>query len=262
MKCPICGTRTLPGAKLCTPCRAALKRAKDDSVWEMPAAHASRAASVPPPPAGEEKPPSRWVIGSRLSGWRGLAVGGAALCVTAGVVAAVRLVQVQPHADSADAVAAQSIGNVVAVASPVVANPAVLAPAAAVEPPAAMAVSALRSGTLSRFVDDDPAPPVNPGPRSVPRAPRPRVAAEPTPPPAAPLADPPAPEPPQAPVIERVPPISVDPWQRMGEALSRCAGEGLLARLGCEHRVRAGYCDGNWGRVAQCPGGVVNDHGQ
>src|SRR5439155_23895252 len=32
MKCNICGGRTLPRAKLCLPCRAALRRARDDTV--------------------------------------------------------------------------------------------------------------------------------------------------------------------------------------------------------------------------------------
>ena len=43
--------------------------------------------------------------------------------------------------------------------------------------------------------------------------------------------------------------------------LARCTGN-LFARVGCEHVARAQYCDGYWGQVAQCPGGVANDHGQ
>src|SRR5438477_1673272 len=35
MKCTICGRRTLPGAKLCLPCRSALRRARDDTVSEL-----------------------------------------------------------------------------------------------------------------------------------------------------------------------------------------------------------------------------------
>src|SRR5438046_1729552 len=59
MKCPICGKQTLPGAKLCSPCRAALKRAKDDSVWELPASQRP----------GEATQPTRdapWVLGAPL----------------------------------------------------------------------------------------------------------------------------------------------------------------------------------------------------
>src|SRR5215216_3331009 len=35
MKCNICGGRTLPRAKLCLPCRSALRRARDDTVSEL-----------------------------------------------------------------------------------------------------------------------------------------------------------------------------------------------------------------------------------
>src|SRR5438034_9501872 len=35
MKCTICGGRSLPGAKLCLPCRAALRRARDETVSEL-----------------------------------------------------------------------------------------------------------------------------------------------------------------------------------------------------------------------------------
>jgi len=35
MKCMICGGQTLPGAKLCLPCRAALRRARDDTISEL-----------------------------------------------------------------------------------------------------------------------------------------------------------------------------------------------------------------------------------
>src|SRR5437899_818561 len=35
MKCTICRGRSLPGAKLCPPCRAALRRARDETVSEL-----------------------------------------------------------------------------------------------------------------------------------------------------------------------------------------------------------------------------------
>src|SRR4051794_35803140 len=93
MKCPICGKQTLPGAKLCSPCRAALKRAKDDSVWVMPPGQLPRPAAAAPLPATAPIEP-RAVLGTRLAGWRGAGVGVAALFVAAGVFATVRLVQV------------------------------------------------------------------------------------------------------------------------------------------------------------------------
>jgi hypothetical protein len=95
------------------------------------------------------------------------------------------------------------------------------------------------------------------------RAPRPPPAVAPPPPPAPVVVEAPPPEPAPPPVVERpIPARPVDPWQRMSESLARCAGQELFARLGCEHRVRASYCDGSWGRVPQCPGGLPTDHGQ
>jgi hypothetical protein len=49
----------------------------------------------------------------------------------------------------------------------------------------------------------------------------------------------------------------------MGEELRRCQRESFLSRVVCDQRVRLRFCDGYWGKVAQCPGGVVNpDRGQ
>jgi len=184
--------------------------------------------------------------GIRLGGWRGIGVGIAALFVAAGVLATVRLVQVDasPPADArAPAAPVQSI--------PSAASPQVL------DLPSVAPASGARATTPA--VDDEPTPA---RPRD--RAPRPRVVAEPPPPPAPVVVEPPPSEPaPPPPIVERAPPPkSVDPWQQMGEALARCARQELFARLGCEHRVRASACDGQWGRVPQCPGGLPTDHGQ
>jgi hypothetical protein len=49
----------------------------------------------------------------------------------------------------------------------------------------------------------------------------------------------------------------------MSEELRRCQSESFLARVVCDQRVRLRFCDGYWGKVAQCPGNVVNpDRGQ
>ena len=39
-----------------------------------------------------------------------------------------------------------------------------------------------------------------------------------------------------------------------GEELSRCTREDFIARVICDQRVRFRYCDGYWGKAAQCPG--------
>jgi len=58
-----------------------------------------------------------------------------------------------------------------------------------------------------------------------------------------------APPPPPRPVPDR--------WQNMREALVQCDREGVIGGLICGQRVRIQYCEGYWGKVAQCPGAVA-----
>lgn len=53
-----------------------------------------------------------------------------------------------------------------------------------------------------------------------------------------------------------------DRWQRLDDELSRCTREDFITRVVCGQRVRFRYCDGYWGKVAQCPGNPLPDHGQ
>jgi hypothetical protein len=78
--------------------------------------------------------------------------------------------------------------------------------------------------------------------------------------PKAPLTSPPTspdpePLPPPAPVTAAAPapPPQPDRWQEMSDALARCGQESFIGRVVCEQRVRLRYCDGYWGKVAQCP---------
>jgi hypothetical protein len=55
----------------------------------------------------------------------------------------------------------------------------------------------------------------------------------------------------------------VDRWAQFAEELHRCQAEAFLSRVVCDQRVRIRYCDGYWGKVAQCPGAIANpDRGQ
>ncbi|HEX4522504.1 MAG TPA: hypothetical protein VH704_03210, partial [Casimicrobiaceae bacterium] len=84
------------------------------------------------------------------------------------------------------------------------------------------------------------------------RVPAPKVVA---PPPEAPAAVEIVPAPPPAPAPSAVKPVPrADPWQQMNEAIGRCPA-GFLGRVVCEQRVRLQYCEGQWGKVPQCPGG-------
>jgi hypothetical protein len=66
---------------------------------------------------------------------------------------------------------------------------------------------------------------------------------------------------PVAPVVEAAAPPP-NPLQVINDGLVRCASGDLLDRAACDLRVRQQYCVGYWGRVPQCPIGVVSDHGQ
>jgi len=41
----------------------------------------------------------------------------------------------------------------------------------------------------------------------------------------------------------------------MRDALARCGQESFIGRVVCEQRVTFRYCNGYWGKVAQCPEG-------
>ena len=56
---------------------------------------------------------------------------------------------------------------------------------------------------------------------------------------------------------------TTDRWTQFADDLRRCQGESFLNRVVCDQRVRLRYCEGYWGRVPQCPGGIANpDRGQ
>jgi hypothetical protein len=248
MKCPICGKHTLPGAKLCGPCRAALKRAKDDSVWELPPSQRQGEAQAAP------QRPAQWVLGSpRFNGWRGWALGGAALalCVVVGL-------QYARSVEPAAALPAQPN----AAARPI-AESTPPAPSQRALPDATQTVVA-PTPTRNTQADDALVQPPR-SEQSVPRAPKTTRS------PVEPVAQPPAPAiepPPSEPVRVAAPPPPpqparpVDPMQRLQDALGRCSGQDLFSRLGCEYRARTTYCEGHWGESPQCPAPTSNDHGQ
>ena len=250
MKCPICGKQTLPGAKLCGPCRAALKRAKDDSVWELPPSQRPGEAELGQPRQAQ------WVLGTpRFASWRMWALGLAVLgiCAFAGV---------QFARSGEPPVAAPK--TAAAVTQPIVADPPPAPPQRAIPASAQLDGGTAAPTTTPPHADDALVQPPRHGEHpSAPRAPK---STRPVPEPAAPEIVPTAPSPPvEAPRPAPAPPPPVrpaDPWQRMQEAMARCRAEDLFGRLGCEYRVRTSFCEGHWGEVAQCPAPVTNDHGQ
>jgi hypothetical protein len=255
MKCQICGHSSLPGAKLCSDCRAARKRAFAATVTQPLLAAASKSGGrllrpsqsvaatvrraaeqslfVKPPPAQESV---------HYSGIKLIALlAPLAVMMVFGAYSAHR-VAVNKDAD-ASAAAAQARGaerqaapSTVGVAPTLTA----LKPTAAAEP----------------VHTSETSPPIEPK-TDAKRVTKPRVIAATAP---APLLEKLAARTAIAPVME-APSPPPNPWQSMNDSLAQCNG-GLIDRVVCDLRVRQQYCDGYWGKVPQCPGGVATDHGQ
>ena len=99
-------------------------------------------------------------------------------------------------------------------------------------------------------------------PKPVARKRAPSVEAAKAPP--APVAQTVAPEPlPQVAAAQaRRAEVASDPLQNFNAAIARCGREDLLARMGCEQRVRVQFCGDHWGQIAQCQIGRPMEHGQ
>lgn len=275
MNCTICGQATLPGAMLCRPCKAALKRARYLSVQDLPRASILRprrsrssaskrsgpamaqphvAATIPDPEL-TPRPPSSPV--------RQLLAGAGAVAILA-VVAYFG----QRHLGaSADATARGAARDVPVALSPM--------PDSAHAPPAAATAASLDAPAKAAPA----APPAPPAPSADPAPVRPATTTPPRTRPAPPRPDPaavaataapvviemvapppqPAPPPP-APVVRPAPPP--DRWQSMSNALSQCAREGGFGGIVCDQKVRLESCEGYWGRVPQCPLPPENPGGQ
>jgi hypothetical protein len=230
MSCTICGKATGPGALLCRPCKAALKRARQFTVLDIP--------GTPPAVtmAGLPVAPRRRAVPSPPKRKRNAFPLKAMLAVAAALLALAALAYV-----------GQLRGKAAVVASPA----ATLAPKD--DPHSSPDVA----GNPEQFAEIAPAlPPA----RAKPSAPRANVkvaTAAPAPSIAAQAA---IPEPAAAPPIEtRSAPVTVavapalDRWQIMADALARCARESGFTGFICDQRVRIDSCEGYWGRVPQCP---------
>ena len=277
MRCLICGQLSLPGAKLCLDCKAARQRAFDATVTQplLARAGAARGAAAPlrlfkpsqsVPDAARraakmalaaqaqsniatESPPRRadqWpiivgAIGIVLVVFVVISAGHWSGATKSDTFAAVPIEPVAAHYSAAAASIAGSSTPRVAVASaaatvPVVANPAAVLPPAA----ATKADATARPNARQR---PEKAPITLPPPEL---SPPPVVAIERPPPP--------------PPVVREVP--RPDRWQLMNEAIARCPRDEISARVSCEQRLRAQYCEGHWGQVAQCASIPYTDHGQ
>lgn len=267
MKCLICGRRTLPGAKLCADCRAARKRAfaatvtqpllaaagrpgsegrllrPSQSVAATARRAAERALFVKPPPAQEVVPRLR------SSDFFLLAAAIAAILI-AGAYAAHRLrVTAKPDALAGVGQAAGFDHASTTTGLPVAPTPTALRPAASPQGSAENPAGAPAPNPAAKADAPKRAKPKQNVAQPAPPSPMPEVQT---------IAAAPAP----APVLEPPEPPRPNPWQSMNDGLARCADNNLLDHIICDQRVRLQYCNGYWGQVPQCPGGVANDHGQ
>ncbi len=268
MDCTICGKSALPGAMLCAPCKAALKRARYVTVQEdirrtsvidmrrqprrarSPASKREQAPITPVPISARRK---------SLEGRRGVfgvlvvavVLGGAGYWGLRELsarqpshsIAATTSGEEVRRVPVAGAFAAQS-NESAAVALP----PPASGPALAPDEVAAQGEAAPQSPATTRL----PAAPVVK--RTV-LASRSTFATNNGDPPEAVA---PPPEPVKIAAVAPPPPRPVpDQWQNMRDALAACDREGGLGGIFCGQKVRIQYCDGYWGKVAQCPGSIT-----
>jgi hypothetical protein len=274
MSCQICGRRSAPGAKLCADCRAARKRAyhatitqpllamagagtisrtlsrlrRSDSSPEAKARRAARKAKAAADAAArvavsEAAAPA--AARSRSMLWAMLAIGV--------VLAAIAGWYLPTRAPDVSEVGAGSSAAPAAPAQPAPdAGPARMTPPATTPPATALA-------PLSTIVERELVPNSHAAgkPATTKRGPAPKAVAPP-PEPAAEVEIVRVPPPEPAPPVPKPVPRG-DPWQQMNEAIGRCPA-GFLGRVVCEQKVRLQYCEGQWGKVPQCPGGPSADH--
>jgi hypothetical protein len=267
MKCLICGRTSLPGAKLCSDCSSARKRAFAATVTQplldaagrgrsgasllrpsqSVAATARRAAErslFAKPPAAEPAVPA-----SRRMDLIFLAAGLVAVVLIGAFVA--RQVQKSREAEAPQITEQATSPTQAALPNAVSVVPAGLSPKNVAETQA----PALTSATPA--AEPVPIPAKRPSPKRSAPIEAISLPAEAGPPPQIIVA---APAPMPVPEVREAP--RPDALQVMNEGLARCAGGDLFGRILCDQRVRREYCDGRWGQVPQCPSGVPNDRGQ
>ena len=265
MDCTICGKPTPPGAKLCVPCKAALKRARymtvqDDirrpsiiDVRRPPRrARAPAPTPVPVPKSAKRVPDHATPVPIRASSdfnfvfGRRIFVGIAVVAAVLGSISYFGLREIGAHAG--DPAPASRAAETRQVASASVAAPG-MEEAAPLTPSAASAVAPVVVGR------DSPVPPA-----AKPPVKRSQLASGATF--ATANGDPPdavyvAPEPAKPAPAPPPPPPAPDRWQSMADAQAQCDRQGVIDGLICGQRVKMQYCDGYWGKVSQCQGANV-----
>jgi hypothetical protein len=250
--CVICRGPRLPGARLCGPCKAALKRARLETVSELiprpsravaEAREARRKAREVAAVRTTAKPRRRWRIAPGYFLAAAVVVGGGYLVWHVARPTHAAPAAALPPAASQDVVPNAPAGPA---AGPVTTKTKDVAEASTPpRAPRAPVVSHAARNAPKRAVEAPSVPTAPPADRFAGAAPR----------------EVPAP----VPMREAVLPVreapAPDRWQVMSDQIVRCGRDGFLAGVICEQRVRIKYCEGYWGSAPQCPSGIANDHG-
>ncbi len=287
MNCAICGKDNQPGTRFCVHCGAALAAAPAGAVLTTGVSSAARpgtppAAPVPPPrpappppsvtatlprpvapapsvPAYDVAPKKLNVIFLLLGLAALVGVGGYIGYKVFGVPTDVRDTlskgEAPPLMPPTTAAPSNATGEMARPAEDKTTAPPVASPA----PPASPPEADKSPPDTTPKVEAKPAPPKS---SAAPKDARPPASTPTT----QPLSAAQAPAPRAAGAgnaASEVTPPAQDRWAQMGDELRQCQRESFLSRVVCDQRVRLRFCDGYWGKVAQCPGGVVNpDRGQ
>lgn len=275
MKCAICRQPAPPGQRLCAPCRAALKRARDTTVSEaiVPTRRARRRSGRSE--EAQDLPPAVPAHPAARRGSRDRYVRVALAFLSVGVLAAAGawLAQLRPSDVVAPryAVAPTNAGGATIDAA------ATAAPGPTSVPKSS--TSAQRAAPAPATSDGTPAsargpidPRAMPSSIALPKAPAAAAPATLAPAelPRGTATDPglgafnPTDAPAPAPVVVAALPApkqAPDRWQRLSEALARCPADDLIAGTVCRESLRIEHCGGHWGRVAPCPARVERDYG-
>ena len=263
MDCTICGKPSLPGAMLCAPCKAALKRARYVTVQEdlrppsvIDVRRQRRRARAPAATTGARPAefPSARALQSRPG--RRLFVG--ILVVAAALGSASYFTHRELGARSHDGSSATAPAVTPDVRQEMTAGDAASGNAGATIGPSAVDAGKVLPIGINLASQTPPAAKLAgtaAAKRTVPANRATFATANGDPPDA--VAPPPEPE-----IIAAAPappPRAIpDRWQNMRDAMAQCDREGVFGGLVCGQRVRIQYCDGYWGKVAQCQGAAAS----
>lgn len=261
MKCRICRNATLPGARLCGPCRAALNRARHGAEGTTAAVDdATVAGDVQGQPApADSGPRSDAAAVPKLRRWPAVIMGASVVCAALAYAWFGSGVQPRLSVRSAavSAVASSEPPPVAAPNSSNVVQPADTAVAAAAAEPAAQPttrepVAARHDAVVRRLAVRRESAAVR---RATPAVSDTAVSDSDR----AATVDPVAASPPASLQAVATSSSPGDRWQALNQALASCGGN-FIERVVCGQRARFRYCDGYWGRVPQCPSGAVADN--